>query len=171
MITKLDPKATLMSYFSDPMRRLEGKAAFSSWNQFFKPNEEFLSMLGERFPNRLIIDCGCGVGHVTQTLRDAGFDVMPIDLYPSDFAVIDDIMGMDAAMFSYVDDMLPILCRPNRGAWIHATIIRAVEGSGTMLYIGKESHFDEDLAPLPYTVEKILTNAGENCESVWVITK
>jgi hypothetical protein len=57
-------------------------------------------------------------------------------------------------------NVVALMCRPCRGDWIHATIIKAVEAGSEFVYVGKPSHFAADLEPLPFRVSMVMTDAG-----------
>lgn len=165
----INPNEVIESYFQNPLLMWRMKLGYETVSKFFIPNQKFIQWCKEAYPDSHFIDCGCGLGHVTKELRKAGLKVHGIDLYPTSYAVIDDIMPMDSVMFTYVEGMVPLLCRPCRGDWIHATIVRAVEACGVFLYVGKESHYSTDLLPLPYKVDRIMEDVGEAGEVMWRI--
>lgn len=167
----MNTHATLERYLSDPRRQLEQQIHYSTWSVFFESKPEFVRWMVEFVKERKVVDCGCGLGNTTAVLRQAGLHTMGIDLYPSDNALIDDIAPINSALFPYNNDMVALLCRPCRGDWIHATIIKAIEGGSPVVYVGKESHYEADIQPLPYHVEIIMHDAGVAGETAWLITK
>lgn len=168
----MDAKAFLLDYLTSPLRHFEGMVRMPICSRFFEPKAEFVDWCKKTYPDANWVDCGAGQGHVVKILRDAGLSVTGIDLFLcSDDLVIDDMIPMDSAMFPFHNGMVALLCRPCRGDWIHATIIKVVESECPMVYVGKQSHFDEDLAPLPYKVELMLNDIGEDGENMWLVTK
>ena len=47
--------------------------------KFFEPDQNFLNWIKQYANDRLIIDVGCGSGHITKALRKLGCKVMGID--------------------------------------------------------------------------------------------
>jgi len=168
----MDTRKVLLEYVTSPIRLFELSAQMPFCSRFFEPLPKFITWCKETYPDAQWVDMGAGQGHVTQALRKAGLDALAIDLFLAESdAVIDDISKMDAAMFPFFAGHIGLICRPCRGEWIHASIIKAVEADCPVVYVGKDSHFDEDLQPLPYNTTLIMTDAGEAGESVWLVTK
>ncbi len=150
---------------------LQGGISFPTQSIFFNPRSEFAAWFKEKFKRRLVIDCGAGRALVTKLLREVGMSVIPLDIYPSDLAEVDDILPIAAERFQFVDGMLPILVRPCGGDWIRDTIDAAIKGCGQIVYIGVERNYHRDLTPLPYAKKLLLEDAGDNQEAVWLITE
>lgn len=168
----MDTKSALMNYLSDPIRQLEGLVHMPFCSRFFEPRAQFVDWCKQTYPSAFWIDCGAGQGHITKLLRENGMQAAGLDLYaPTEDAVINDLINMDCVKFPFTDKMVVLLCRPCRGDWIHATIIKAVESGCPMIYIGKQSHFNDDLAPLPYKVELVLSDIGMDGENLWIVSK
>jgi len=164
----MNTKEVLMDYLLDPMRMIEKEAYMPFSSQFFIPKPEFVEWCKKTYPDANWVDCGCGQGQVTKLLQDNGVSVLAIDLYAKDNAVTE-VLEMSAPMFPFGENMVGLICRPCRGAWIHATIIKVVESGCPCVYVGKESHFDADLAPLPYKVQLVLEDIGDDGENLWLI--
>lgn len=167
---KIDPKATLIEYLTSSLRGLEQMIPFSTCSVFFEPKQEFVEWVASNYGDKMIVEVGCGKAMPSAMLQKAGLNVISTDLYPPDDAMTK-VFPMNAAQWPYMESQIGLLCRPCRGDWIHAAICKAVEGCGTMLYVGLDKHFDNDLAPLPYNVERVLSDVGESGESLWRITK
>lgn len=138
---------------------------------FFEPRNEFIQWVKEFSDGKLIVDCGCGCANTTATLRMAGVKAIGLDLICPERALIGDIHVIDATDYPFSSDTIGMMCRPNRGDWIHATITKAVESGAKFIYVGKESHYKTDLQPLSYKVQKVMTNAGISNESAWIIER
>ena len=148
-----------------------GGMNLGAFNKFFEPNESFYNWAKAEFPNCIWVDCGAGRGHVTKGFMERpGMIGIAIDLFPSDLAEVP-VQQFAAQRFPFVEGMTPLICRPCRGDWIRDTIDRAIEMVGVIVYVGLEKHYREDILSLPYFVEQVLDDAGEEGESVWVISK
>lgn len=167
----LDAQQVLSEYLHSPLRRLELNINVPTFSVFFDPHNEFVEWMKGFCGDKTVIDCGCGCGQAVAVLRHAGINAVGIDLYGAETPLIPDIHLLNAVHFPFNHDCVVMMCRPCRGDWIHATIIKAVESGAKFVYVGKEEHYEADLEPLPYKVEKVLTNAGMQNESVWVISK
>jgi hypothetical protein len=99
-------------------------------------------------------------------------EAVGLDLYPCESdIVIDDMVPMDSAMYPFAKDNVALLCRPCRGDWIHATIIKAVEKGVPVVYVGKEKNATHDLYQLPYNIERVLEDIGSDGENLWLVTR
>ncbi|MBS1722643.1 MAG: hypothetical protein JSS66_06490 [Armatimonadetes bacterium] len=142
-----------------------------TWSVFFEPRPEFIEWCAATFDKSTCIDCGCGKGLLVSLLRHRGLDAFGLDICPPTDAFVDDVLAIDAPLFAYSAHMTAFVCRPCRGEWIHATIMRAVESGCPVVYVGKQSHYASDLEPLPYKIEHVMDGAGADGESVWLVTK
>jgi len=167
----LDAQQVLSEYLHSPRRHFELNINVPTFSVFFDPLHEFVEWMKEFCGDKTIVDCGCGCGQTVAVLRHAGLEAIGIDLYGADRPLIHDIHLMNAVHFPFSPETVALICRPCRGDWIHATICKAVESGSKCVYVGKESHYEEDLEPLPYKVEKVLSSAGMQNETVWVISK
>ncbi len=168
----IDTKDFLLNYLTSSLRHFEGRVKMPACGWFFEPKVEFIDWCKKTYPDANWVDCGAGQGHVVKMLRDVGLSACGIDLFKcDDNLAIDDMITMNSAMFPFSNNMIALMCRPCRGDWIHATIIKAVENKCPMIYVGKQSHFEKDLAPLPYKVELVLSDIGEDGENLWLVTK
>jgi hypothetical protein len=167
----MDTRQVLLNYLTAPRRMFEGLVRMPFCSRFFEPKQKFLDWCKETYPGAHWIDCGAGQGHVTKLLRENGLVADALDLFlAEEDVVIDDMIQMDSAMYPFSNRNVALMCRPCRGDWIHATIIKAVNAHAPLVYVGKESHFEEDLKPLPYKIELVMQNAGEMNENVWLVT-
>lgn len=138
---------------------------------FFVPTREFILWADETFGDRPWVDLGCGRGLLVSLLRHQGMRAIGVDVFPSVVAMIPDIVPQMAEKFIYAEPGIYSICRPCRGGWIRETIDKAVAGAGICVYVGIDKHHELDIAPLPYHTEKVMTNAGTDGESVWIIRK
>lgn len=171
MKTMIDTQEVLQKYINSHKRLPELEINIPTFSVFFDPKSGFVHWMREFCQDKTVVDCGCGRGQTTAVLRHSGLNVVAIDLNGADCPLIKDIHFMDAVFFPYSPNYVAMMCRPCRGEWIHATIVKAIESGAKFVYVGKEEHYNADLAPLPYKVERVLTDAGLQNESVWVISK
>lgn len=167
----LNVNQVLDEYINSSLRVLETGINVPTFSVFFDPRNEFVNWMKEFTKNKIVVDCGCGRGQAVAVLRHAGLSVIGIDLYGAESPLIPNVHFINAAFFPFTNEHIAMMCRPCRGDWIHATIIKAVESGAQFVYVGKEEHYDADLQPLPYNIEKVLTGAGLQNESVWVVSK
>ena len=137
---------------------------------FLVPNPALISWVTTAHSGKCFLDLGCGRALLGHELSRAGMAGLCLDIFPSREARVQ-VYRKNAALFEFAEGMLPMIARPSRGGWIRRTITAAVEGSGCLLYIGKPSHYDEDLAGLPYHVTEVLRDVGECGEHAWMVTK
>lgn len=167
----IDAQHVLSEYLKNPIRMIEVNINIPTFSVFFDPRNEFVDWMKKFCGDKTVIDCGCGLGHTVAVLRHAGIKAEGVDLCKATTSLIQDIHIANAACFHFTPNHVAIMTRPCRGDWIHATIIKAVESGVDFVYVGKEEHYETDLALLPYNVQKVLTNAGIQNESVWLISK
>lgn len=146
---------------------------------FYQPHSIFFEPIDDRFVNYMktnyaqhhIVDCGAGKGFITQLLSDNGFSVTGIDIYP-DMEPIARSIYADAALYSWTENEVALICRPCRGSWIHCTMYGALMRNIDVVYVGKTNHYDEDLKPLEkhFKIELIMTKAGIDNENIWRIS-
>jgi hypothetical protein len=142
---------------------------------FFNPNPDFLIFLKQLVGGKLVIECGAGNGLLTKKMEEVGINVLPIDLFKRDSGFIS--IKEDATKFKYPKNGIALIARPSRGDWIHDTILQALNTVNFVLYIGIDSHLEDDvqsldsLYPNIMNVEKIYDNAGKDEEKVFKISK
>ena len=169
----MDTQKLLLEYTQMAIETMmsDAQIPFSTSSVFFDPRKKFVGWMHEFAVGHVVVDCGAGLGHTTLALQNHGVRAIAVDLFPSPDAVVENITPMNAVLFPFSDAFIAMICRPCRGDWIHATIIAAVESGAKCVYVGKESHYAADLAPLPYEVVKVMEQAGAAGESVWTISK
>jgi hypothetical protein len=168
----IDTKDFLLNYLTSPLRHFEGRVKMPACGRFFEPKVEFVDWCKKTYPDANWVDCGAGQGHVVKMLREAGLSACGIDLFKcDDDLIIGDMIAMNSAMFPFSNNMVALICRPSRGDWIHATIIKAVENGCPVIYVGKSKHIEQDLTPLPYQIELVLNDIGEDGENLWLVIK
>jgi hypothetical protein len=153
---------------------------FGTLTKFFEPTRDWLDWMKENFGDRMIVDCGTGIGHVVRALKKRGMKAIGIDLYPSE-AIVNEHTGFylgDASCFPYSHDWVPIFCRPCHDGFVMESIEHAFErGCGDVLYISKrinyERDIDEDLLhEWGLAISEVeLENIGEEEEVMWRVRK
>lgn len=142
---------------------------------FFNPKPDFLKFLKQLVGSKVVVECGAGNGLLTKKMKENNINVLPIDLFErdSDFIAI----KQDATTFKYPKNSVALIARPNRGDWIHSTILQAIFNVSFVVYIGLPEHIDEDVFELSslyhnvLQVAEIYKNAGEDGEIVFKISK
>ncbi len=159
---------------------------------FFNPKQEFFDWVSTYINGRNIIDAGCGNGTLVKELDARKYHVLGIDLYPPPdlmpYPLGLPIIEADAISFDYPTNSVVIFARPNRGAWLHLAMKRALKNNCEIVYIGKKEHYEEDITPLhdwkDYNLEIqghwkcddkdwniILSNFGDEKEIITTIRK
>jgi hypothetical protein len=173
-MSKVDPLQTIVDYIerrSSNMNSLFGLMGYEGVRTvFFEPNKEFLDWIKSNFGDKILVDCGAGVGKVTSAIRGIGVNCLPIDVCPSAYSILE-VLNIDSVHMAYNENTIALICRPSRGNWVHATICKSVEESGKAIYCGREKHYDEDLEPLPYKITKVMSDIGPDNDCVWLIEK
>jgi len=165
----MNTRQVLLNYTNVAIETMKYTSSFTTTQSFFEPHPEFIDWMREFAKNTVVVDCGAGLCNTTLALQTSGVNAVALDLYPSPNAMVKEVLGINAVLFPFSESFTAMICRPCRGDWIHATIISAVESGAQCVYVGKESHYEADLEPLPYKITKIMENAGLSNESVWTI--
>jgi hypothetical protein len=111
--------------------------------QFYKPHPWFLDRLVELAGGRLVIECGCGEGHLLKALLDLGVDAYGLELFPrGDLPISSPLMGrilpvdaLECQMLLKAKDALIIVARPNHSGWFQR-LLEVADPSCDILYIG-----------------------------------
>ena len=141
---------------------------------FFKPNPDFLKFLKQLVGSKTIVECGAGNGLLTKKMKEIHINVLPIDLFNRDSNFIS--LKQDATTFKYTKNSIVLIARPNRGEWIHNTMLQAIKTSSLIIYIGLPTHLSEDvfefanLYPNIVQFTEIYKNAGEDGEVCFKIS-
>ncbi len=142
---------------------------------FFRPTKRFVDWVVERAAGRLIVDCGAGQGFLTKKLRDAGADVLALDVNERE-KTFTEVVEVDCLQFDFPRSCLPIIARPSHGPWIWRVVEHALQDWGSaraeaVLYVGKSSNVDRDLdfEGHCYDIKQLGKNCGKDGEGVWEI--
>lgn len=144
--------------------------------KFFEPTQVWIDWMKARYPDRFVVDCGAGLGHVTQALRGAGLKkAIAIDLHPS-AEFLNNYTGFytgDACTFPFTPEMVPMYCRPCHNGFVAESVLHAFgRGCREMIYISKPVNFERDVFSLPDELiaqQVDLENIGEEGERMWLI--
>ena len=118
--------------------------------KFFEPTLEFIKWLKKFAGDRLIIDIGCGAGHVTLALKKLGAKAIGIDplvsenlmrQHPSTFLP----HRIEESFIMNMPDNFYIFCRPSHSGFVAGGIQRMKSGD-CGLYIGLRENLAIDLA-------------------------
>jgi len=138
---------------------------------FFNPNQEFLTWAKKNLRGNILVDCGAGIGRLTNQLLKNGLNALAIDINEREESETL-IIREDSTSFSFPYNSIAIIARPNRGDWIQDTINHALKVCKYVLYIGIEKNIGEDIESLNNLhVEKVFDNAGDDKEFVYKISK
>lgn len=163
---------------------------FLKFSSFFQPDQEMLKWIVDYAAGRPIIDCGCGNGNVTKSLRKAGqgpiiaMDIMT-DCTDLLRASIGDPKGLiqflphDCSISNIVKmkNCLLLFCRPShniatkyKGSWVESTI-NNMDSSSEALYITLQSNLIKysDLGEYEESAIK-LKHSGSSVDSEIVIS-
>lgn len=145
------------------------------YSLFFEPRPAFIRWLSEQTKQeeRIIVDCGAGVGMLGKILLDKGAPTLSIDFIERD-ETDSPVLIMDATFFNYHDRMIAVVARPSAGDWILDTFIRALDQGAKVLYVGVKRNYDRDLFDLEdegMAYELAFSNAGEEGEEAFWISK
>lgn len=134
---------------------------------FFDPTPDAVKQIVKIAGNKLVVDCGCGTGHLVGIMHKNGVQAIGIDLYERENSLKVNMFYHDASVFQFKKQHLAIIARPNRGEWIRKTIRLANENGADILYIGIEDHLEEDIEGLNFV--KIMDSCGREDESMWLL--
>lgn len=137
-------------------------------NRFFKPTDEFFSVL-QQFDGPRFIDCGCGLGQLTAEALPWGLHVVGVDLSPR-IGQATTVIHMDALHMPFNEFMWPLICRPNHDGWCENVALKGLISGAKVLYVGLERNVEEDLGDLLYNVETVYTDVGEDGEAMFVLS-
>jgi hypothetical protein len=142
---------------------------------FFQPTEGFIEWLIEYARGRPIIDCGSGVGRLSNILDKKGITVLALDnIIPKNVEYYRTI-PMDTTDFNYPKSCLPIIARPSHGRWVSDTILQALRTVEEVIYIGLPENEHMDLLMAAHQdcdIEEIKgKDVGKEGERAWRITR
>ncbi len=113
---------------------------------FFEYDDTFVPWLMKYAERRMIVDVGCGRGHLVRALVQAGHDrTAGIDRRPvADPDIEARVLVADAttSRLCSASGLLLVIARPCHGDWIERMVRRA---GSEVLYIGRSSKLVEDL--------------------------
>lgn len=145
--------------------------------KFFKPKgKKFLEYIEKLVPKRrIIVDIGCGEGHITKLLKKNGFNVVGIDTPMYIAEPYKEAIIIPAEHFEYGKNTIPLCCRPCAGDWYFMSFKKALEsGSDFCLFVGVYRNYERDMSGFErygMKAECIRSNIGEDEDSLYKITK
>lgn len=137
--------------------------------KFFEPKPVFFRELAKLVGDRMVIDCGAGVGHVSKALAGKGIKVRAIDTNLRERPVFD-IQREDAVEFPFTDKTLALIARPCGGDWIRETMDNAIATGTQVVYVGVQKNFERDIEGLPYDVSLVSKAVGKEDEQMFLIS-
>lgn len=130
-------------------------------SQFFFPTEKFRDWTRSLPKNALILDCGCGSGHLAKEFES---NYIGIDVNEREDEV-PMIVHMDAALFPFGPEHTVILARPNAGEWIDDTAYMALAGGARVFVATKKEYLIEN-----WNHTEVAKDVGEDGETLWELT-
>ncbi len=124
--------------------------------RFFEPTNEFVNWLATYAAGRIVVDVGCGDGHLLRKLREKGVRALGIDpRYIWDDESIDvDLAGcivpMEAQRCSLLRNtpgVLALFCRPCHNGFVYETV-KTLHPTAEAVYISKPENIRTDLGDL-----------------------
>lgn len=132
------------------------------YSLFFDPTPEFIAWLKDYTKNRVIIDCGAGVGRLGSLMAGS---VLSIDIHEREETESAVILA-DATKFDFPEGAVVIFARPCHGSWVGKAAGRALNRGATVLYIGLQKNLIVDLPDLGAPQKEVFVDAGEAGEVV-----
>lgn len=158
---------------------------FTSTIDFFQPNQEMLSWLKNYANGRLIIDVGCGTGHVIRELHKLKTKVIGIDPYIDLLNFTQENMRLGLGLINVMPreaqkcdlakmpNCLLLFCRPCHSNFVEETL-KIMHPTSEALYItvGKNWDLYDDLGEFK-DIAKPIKHQGTSLEKekVWSIIK
>lgn len=139
--------------------------------KFFEPNARFFEFLNSFDDDAIFVDIGCGEGHVTKAITEAGHKAFGLEFRLEVVApemLMNGVYIMDATKFQYLPPMVPLLCRPCHGPFPRTAIDQALKGADHVYYVGLSKNLQNDLG---VHFEPIWMNVGADEENIWRINK
>lgn len=118
--------------------------------RFFEPSSRFLDWLAKYAAGRIVIDVGCGEGHIVRALGERGVKALGIDPMweqtPDNVDLINRIIPLQAENVTCLGmkNALVLFCRPCHSGFVEAAINR-VHHTSEVLYISKPTNVVMDL--------------------------
>jgi len=129
---------------------------------FFQPTAAFSEWLGAE---KLIIDCGCGVG----LLSSLHSHVIGIDIMERRCPLADVSYGVCAIEYPFRPDHTVLIARPNHSGWHQEVFVNALKAGSKVVYVGLPKNYDIDLECVDYEV--FMENAGREGEEACLIKR
>lgn len=135
---------------------------------FFNPDDTFVKWISDYANGRLILDVGCGQGHLLHRLSKYNNKIFGIDCFVDYFSWVEkfkEVTGISGAAkllpYSIETDMIQkivkdlqpliLLCRPcHSQQFIRGTYLTAAKNNLEMLYIGLKENIEDDLRDIKY---------------------
>lgn len=139
--------------------------------KFFEPRETFGRFMADRYHKRqlLIYDVGAGVGHVSKRLSQEGLTLIPIDINVREQTDAPVLVG-NGVDFPFERESVVMICRPCHGPTTEFYIKNAIgRHVSEVLYVGKPSNFKNDCGRYHRQFDRVMTNAGKERESVYLL--
>jgi len=133
---------------------------------FFEPNDTFFTAL-TGYRDRMLVDAGAGMGHVSVQGTARGLNMLPVDIMPR-YGQSDKVMLVEAESLPYGEHLWLLLCRPDHSGWAYDTMELALRRGAGVFYAGLERNFDCDLGDYVGRETKRWANVGEEGEDLFL---
>jgi hypothetical protein len=139
--------------------------------KFFEPKRTFCRLMTDRYLVREvpIYDVGAGVGHVSSQLSREGLMLIPIDINVRCQTEAHVLIG-NGVNFPFERHSVVMICRPCHGPTTEFYIKNAISRRvSEILYVGKPANFKGACGHYHHRFNRIMTNAGKERESVYLL--
>jgi hypothetical protein len=136
---------------------------------FCQIGNELINIIKKYADGRIIVDCGCGDGLLGSLIRE----VISIDLFPRDTALINDIMYFDVREFPFKENMMPVFIRPcHSQLFVDATLRKIKEDKlvKDCLYISMPHNLEIDIDIEKFQTKQVEDWIGGDGEKIYLIT-
>lgn len=134
--------------------------------RFFEPTEAFFQAMSA-YKDRMVVDAGAGMGHVSAQLEARGHSMLPVDIMPRE-GQSPKVVLLEAESLPYGDNLWLMLCRPDHSGWAYDTMELALRRGAGVFYAGLERNFDCDLGDYVGRETKRWSQVGEEGEDLFL---
>lgn len=133
---------------------------------FCKIDNELINIIKKYAGKRAIVDVGCGDGLLGSMLED----VISIDIFPRETALIYNIIGIDAVDFPFSKPFFPIFIRPCHGHFVYSVMHEHKYNVDNFLYISMPHNLENDIDLDEFNADQVEDWIGQDGEKVYLIT-
>lgn len=133
---------------------------------FFEPKKAFFTALSG-YKDKVIVDAGAGMGHVSEQAVKLGFQMLPIDIMPR-IGQSKTVRLRDAESMDYGPEKWLLTCRPDHSGWSYDCLELALKSGAGVFYAGLARNFDCDLGEYVGRETKRWKNVGKEGEELFL---